>query len=143
MRKTRERILSGGLIVLMLLCMLTVGAWTATPESGIAPQYMGIMQINANLAINSNGKSTCESKIALNSPVYCADAIMTLYRSSNSTSWTPIKSWSASGKSDVEMSENRYVLSGYYYKVTVTAEIYDASSNLVETASSESNIVRY
>lgn len=143
MKKMRRRILSSGLIVLMALCMLTTCALAMMPETNAFPRYVGIMQINANLTISSNGRATCDSKVTLNSPVYRADATMTLCRSSNGASWTPIKSWSASGKSDVELSENYYVLSGYYYKVAVTAEVYDASSKLLETVSSESNIVCY
>ncbi len=142
MKNTKKKWVCNGLIILMALCMLSTSALAAVADGNkILPRYVGITQINATLSIDKTDKATCESVVKLKNPTYRADVTMTLYRSSDGSKWTSIKSWSDSGKGRVTPSENYYVLSGYYYKVEVTAKVYNAASTLLETVSAASETI--
>ena len=142
MKKAKRKWVCNGLIILMALCMLNTSALAAVADDNtILPRYVGITEINATLTIDRTDKATCESDVALKNPTYRADVTMTLYRSSDGNKWTSIKSWSGSGKSQIKLSQNYYVLSGYYYKVEVTAKVYNAASTLLETVSAASETI--
>lgn len=142
MKKAKRKWVCNGLIILMALCMLSTSALAAVADGNtILPRYVGITEINATLTIDRTDKATCESDVALKNPTYRADVTMTLYRSSDGNKWTSIKSWSGSGKSQIKLSQNYYVLSGYYYKVEVTAKVYNAASTLLETVSAASETI--
>ena len=142
MKNTKKQWVCGGLIILMALCMLSTSALAAAADgNGIFPRYVGITQISASLTIDKTDKATCESGVILKNPTYRADVTMTLYRSSDGNKWTPIKSWSDSGKGQVTLSQNYYVLSGYYYKVEATAKVYNAASTLLESVTAASDVI--
>lgn len=142
MKNAKRKWVCNGLIILMALCMLSTSALAVGAEGNtVLPQYIGITRINATLSIDKTDKATCESDVALKNPTYRSDVTMTLYRSSDGSKWTSIKSWSGSGKGRVTLSENYYVLSGYYYKVEVTAKVYNAASTLLETVSAASETI--
>ena len=71
---------------------------------------------------------------------YNATVVMELQQKNGT--WKPIKRWSKSG-GYVSMNESYRVSSKYYYRVAVTAKVYNSSGSLVESKTSYSGEVYY
>ena len=105
----------------------------------VAPLYIGLEDATADLAISSNGYANCSGS-AYVANGYNATVVMELQQKNGT--WKPIKRWSKSG-GYVSMNESYRVSSKYYYRVAVTAKVYNSSGSLVESKTSYSGEVYY
>ena len=105
----------------------------------VAPLYIGLEDVTADLAISSNGYANCSGS-AYVANGYNATVVMELQQKNGT--WKPIKRWSKSG-GYVSMNESYRVSSKYYYRVAVTAKVYNSSGSLVESKTSYSGEVYY
>lgn len=128
----KKRTLKRLLCLIVLLILLTNTFVSAAMPSIIAPYYEGLYRLATSLVISDTGLAQCIGKASLKSG-YSADMTVTLQQSSNQSSWTGIKDWTASGSYAVSVNENYFVVSGYYYRLKITIKVYDNNSNLVET----------
>ena len=103
----------------------------------IPEPYIGVTQIGATLSISTNGIADCNSYIRLQSS-YTAMATLVLQKQQGST-WIPVIYWTKSDESPIRIHEQIDISSGYYYRVVLTADVYDGTGNNVETASVESS----
>lgn len=135
---------SGILCVLVVLCMLVSMASAAVPaEDPIQPCFIRITRLSTDFSISASGYADCYGRVQLDELTDSAELTVELQRSSNKSSWETIKDWSASGKCAVELNKGWYVVSGYYYRIHITAKVYTSSGSLAETASDDSVIARY
>ena len=105
----------------------------------VAPLYIGLEDVTADLAISSNGYANCSGS-AYVANGYNATVVMELQQKNGT--WKPIKRWSKSG-GYVSMNESYRVSSKNYYRVAVTAKVYNSSGSLVESKTSYSGEVYY
>lgn len=139
MKKTRSRLLSLLLAVVLIASVVPVQA----ASSNIAPyRFDYVNSCSIALVISDNGLATCASTVVLRSGV-TAEMTVTLYKSTDKKSWDYVKSWDTSGSSALGLEKNYYVMSGYYYKSVLDADIYNSSGSLVESITSTSNIRYY
>ena len=130
------------LILVLLLVMLSVTPVLAVEsESSIMPRYSYIAQIYSGLQIGKLGLSACQA----NCYVMNADHIVltVALRQYNGTSWTTVKTWTATDSSYAAISKNYAVPSGYTYCLRATCNVYNASGTLIETGTCYSNQVTY
>lgn len=132
----KKRITSGILVLVLVLTSAIVAASAYAPSTEvIQPRWARIYSLTASLDISASGRADCSSSVRVRDSSDSADLTMSLQRSSNGTSWTTVKAWTDSGRGSVSMDESWYVLSGYSYRVKATAEVYNSSGTLVESAS--------
>lgn len=127
------------LVTIMLTLSLAVSL-VAFPVAAVdysdvvAPLYIGLEDVTADLAISSNGYANCSGS-AYVANGYNATVVMELQQKN-------VKRWSKSG-GYVSMNESYRVSSKYYYRVAVTAKVYNSSGSLVESKTSYSGEVYY
>ena len=140
----KKRITSGILILVLVLTSVASAASANSPTTeAIQPRWTRIFSLTASLDISSSGRADCSSNAMLRISGDSADLTMSLQRSSNGTSWTTVKTWTESGRGSISMDESWYVLSGYFYRVKATVEVYNSSGTLVESATAYSATVEY
>lgn len=110
-------------------------SFTNTLPEIIEPCYVGLQSASCSLEISS-GKATCTSKIVLYNN-YTVSQTIRLQKSSDGKSWTTIKTWTSTSKS---FEGNYYVSSGYKYRATLSANVYNSSGKLVDSVSRTSAI---
>lgn len=75
------------------------------------------------------------------------EASLALCKSSNQKYWSIEKSWDYNGPgyngatSAFSIIKNRYVESGYYYKVTFVVDVYDSNGTYIETLRATSDVL--
>ena len=107
----------------------------------IEPRYEVISFISATLSISGAGKADCHSSVRVKSG-YSVDLKAELQQNKGS-GWSTIHDWAASGKNRVEVMGPWYVLSGYSYRLKVTATVYDSNGNFVEAPVEYSKVQEY
>lgn len=126
-------------IGLALVLLLSLGA----PASAtVQPRYANLSSFFAELSITATGCTNNYVKARPHLSSYTVEVTMELQRLQNGD-WVTIKTWSTTGKSSIILDEQWYVVSGYSYRTAATAEIYNASGTLIETATTVSSSVRY
>ena len=68
---------------------------------------------------------------------------VTLYKSTDKRNWDYVTSWDTSGSSILMIEKNYYVMSGYYYKAELSADVYNSSGSFLENVTSTSSIKYY
>ena len=106
----------------------------------VSPNYVALTQLTASLEISNSGCATCKGN-ATASQGYTCDVTLALQQKTGSK-WETIKEWTSSGRTNI-FNKNWYVESGHDYRVVITAEVYNSTGNLSETASIYSNTVHY
>ena len=140
----KTRTLTRTLCLIAIFCLLLSSASAAAPAAEtVQPRYTNIIQYYADLEITSAGRADCYVYIKLANTTDSVTLTMTLQRSSDKTNWSDVKSWSTTGKSTVYLDESYYVVSGYYYQLVATANVYTSAGSLAETASTPSGTVKY
>ena len=105
-------------LVTIMLTLSVVASLMALPVAAIdysdvvAPLYIGLEDVTADLAISSNGYANCSGS-AYVANGYNATVVMELQQKNGA--WKPIKRWSKSG-GYVSMNESYRVSSKYYYR---------------------------
>lgn len=105
----------------------------------VAPLYIGLEDVTADLAISSNGYADCSGAAYVRSG-YSVTVVMELQQKNGT--WQTIKTWSKSGRS-VSLNESYRVSNKYNYRVAATAKVYNSSGSLVESKTSYSGEVYY
>ena len=138
--KTRFRPACIAAIVLAVILSFPVCASAAT-EYDIEPYFVNFYSLNASLSISQSGCAKVSVKASLRDKTLRADLESSLQRLENGR-WVDVKTWSTEGSSLFTFTEQWYVISGYSYRVEVTAKVYDGST-LIENASQVSTTVTY
>lgn len=101
------------------------------------------------LSISSLNYAECKGTISLYSQYRSGtiDASLALCKSSDQKYWSIDKSWDYNGPgyngatSAFTITRNRFVESGYYYKVTFVVDVYDSNGTYIETLRAASNVL--
>lgn len=121
---------------------LVVGVMTVSfvPSNAVEPRYVGLWELSASLSISDSGKATCggSCKIRLG---YSADLTIELEQRTGST-WETICTWTEDGAKSF-FEKTVYVVSGYDYRLTVSADVYNSSGTIIESSVVNSNQVFY
>ena len=130
------------LILALMLVMLSVTpALAMESESAIMPRYSYIAQMYSGLQIGKLGLSACHASCYAEG----ADSVVLTVRLQqyNGSSWTTVKTWTATGTDIASISKNYAVPSGYTYCLRANCTVYNASGTLLETGTCYSNQVTY
>lgn len=139
MKKTRSRLLALLLAVILIASVVPVQA----ASLDIAPyRYDYVSSCAASLNITNRGLATCYGDISLRRGVN-AEMTVTLYKSADKRNWDYVTSWDTSGSSILMIEKNYYVMSGYYYKAELSADVYNSSGSFLENVTSTSSIKYY
>lgn len=139
MKKTRSRLLALLLAVILIASVIPVQA----ASSDIAPyRYDYVSSCAASLNITNRGLATCYGDIRLRRGVN-AEMTVTLYKSTDKRNWDYVTSWDTSGSSMLSLEKSYYVMSGYYYKAELSADVYNSSGSFLENVTSTSSIKYY
>lgn len=129
------------LVLAVIILFTTTTVYAATwPEIDLC--YEGLARSAVTLDISDTGLAQCTAKATLSSG-YSANVTATLQQSTDRVSWDSIKEWSGSGTRIVTAQGIYYVLSGYYYRLKVTIELYNSNSELVDTVPAYSTTKYY
>lgn len=130
------------LILALLLIMLAVVPVIATgDEASVTPRYSYIAKIYSGLQIGTLGLSACQANCyAENGDSVVLTAKLQQY---NGSTWTTLKTWSATGEDFATLSKNYAVPKGYTYRLRASCSVYSASGVLLESGICYSNYVVY
>lgn len=129
-RKMKKKCMYSMAILLLAVCFtggVHIPAYAVDASDQIKPYYVGATDATCGLDIAS-GKATCEGTVILRSG-YSASLTLKLQKSPDGKSWSTLKTWTATGTS---ISKPYYVSSGYNYRATLTAKVYNSSGTLVD-----------
>ena len=138
--KTRFRPACIAALLLAVVLSLSVCASAAT-EYDAEPYYVNFSILNASLSISQSGCAKISVKVSLRDKTLRTDLESSLQRLENGR-WVDVKTWSTEGSSLFTFTEQWYVISGYSYRVEVTAKVYDGNT-LIETANRTSTTITY
>lgn len=96
----------------------------------IEPRYDVISNISATLVISDSGRADCGASVIVPSG-YTVDLTAELQQKVGNK-WNTIHDWDSSGEHYISTSGRWYVLSGYSYRLKVTATTYDSRGNFIE-----------
>jgi hypothetical protein len=143
-----KKAISVSLVILMAM-FWTIPAYAASvaakPTKGISmsPQYTSISVLSAGLSIDSSGRATCSGTVTPSSNSYTSHLTVSLQQHIGS-SWSTIKSWTASGTGFMGADVEGYYYVDYgSYRVCSTASVYNSSGKLLETESFYSAVRTY
>lgn len=127
------------LCILVILCVLVSAASAAgSDEDQIQPYFIRIASLSTDFSVSSSGYADCYGEVEMHNTSDTAELTMELQRSSDQSNWETIKDWTASGKCVVTLDKGWYVVSGYYYRIHITADVYSTSGSLVDSATKDS-----
>jgi hypothetical protein len=143
--KTSKRITVLALTLLLIATFLTPTAFAAQYTENkvpiVIPRFARINIFAVDLTISSNGYADCYSRVSL---TYSSDTVtLTMeLQKQNGSAWNKVNSWNTSGSGTVSLGKGCYVNSGTY-RVKATAQVYNSSGSLIETATAYSITVNY
>lgn len=136
-------VLAAVLVSSLAPCSLAAYEEEDTYHEVIAPRYEVINYIVATLEIFSSGRAVCDAAAeTFIGSGYTVEVSAELQRKGGSI-WSTIDEWSDSGYELAETAGYKYVLSGYSYRLKVTASVYDSDGSLVEARIKYSNVEEY
>lgn len=133
--------------VLAIICILAIVLSMQIPvlaaenENAISPRYSYISALSAGLNISNTGIAACSAGCVIDN----GDSLVltcSLQRYNGST-WTTVKSWSATAARSTVLQKSYAVYSGYTYRVRTTCSVYNSNGVLVESGTCYSNQVVY
>lgn len=130
------------ILTFVLLCNVFVLPAVAAEQTRIQPRYLDIYSFAIDLDISSGGTATCETSVKTTTQTNTIDLCMQLEQY-DGTRWVIVKTWRDSYGPNADMTKYRAVASGYYYRVSVSAAVYDANGNAVETVGNYSGEIYY
>lgn len=129
------------ILALLLLVPCAVPAMAVETESVVTPRYNYIARIYSGLQIGTLGLSACQANCyAENGDSVVLTAKLQQY---NGSTWTTLKTWSATGEDFATLSKNYAVPKGYTYRLSASCSVYSASGVLLESGICHSNYVVY
>ena len=129
----KKKLVSFMCAVMAALCLVvSIPAQAyAAPEDEVAPQYIGISQISANLHFE-NGTAYCRGTTR-------AYKDYTVKRSNvEYARWEETVTYD-----DITLEKAVNITHGHVYQVVVTAYVYNSAGKLVETQTAETSIKAY
>lgn len=148
--KMKKRTLRS-IALMLVVCLVIPSFFAMAGAADYAPLRYDTSSIcAATLAISSSSHlAECEGVISLYSQYRngTIDATLGLCKSSDRKTWSVEKSWDYNGPgyngttSAFTITRNRYVESGYYYKVTLTVDVYDSNGTYIETLRAASSVL--
>lgn len=139
--KKRCRSMIAALIVLCTF-MTTLSMSVAAEGVSVQPRLTAVVDMQAGLSMTSGGRADCTGRVEFENG-YSGNLTVKLQRSTNQVIWTDVKTWTASGSDTVGLDKSYYVSSGYYYRVEVTVDAYNAAGVFIETVSAYSSKIKY
>jgi hypothetical protein len=125
-------------LVICVFLSVPISSFASTTHEDflIARRYSFIDLLSAGLSIDGNGRATCRGTVQATYTYTMLSIEVSLQQSENNT-WTTLETWTDSGPGywSLEVTGNRYILSGYSYRVVSTATVYDANGNQLEKKS--------
>lgn len=123
-------------LVTIMLTLSVVASLMALPVAAIdysdvvAPLYIGLEDVTADLAISSNGYASCEGSASVRDN-YTVTVVVELQQKNGT--WKTIKTWTEQGGVDAFVKGSYRVASKYNYRVAATAKVYNSRGGLVES----------
>ena len=110
-------------------------------ETSMMPRYSYIGRIYSGLSIGTLGLSACQA----NCHAEAGDSVVLTAKLQqyNGSTWTTLKTWSATGEDFATLSKNYAVPKGYTYRLSASCSVYSASGVLLESGICHSNYVVY
>lgn len=143
----KKRTFTYVLALITIVCLLASSASAAAPDTlngdTIQRRLTYIHSLATTVKISDSGQAICQGRATLNAITNSASLTMKLQRSSNGSSWTTLKTWTATDTGTIFMEESWPVAPGYYYQTVVTAEAYTSSGSVAETVTASSAVVKY
>jgi len=118
--------------------LVSIASAAVSTGDSIQPRFIKITRLSTDFSVSSSGYADCYSSVTLDNTSDTAELTMELQRSTNKSDWETIKDWTASGKCVVTLDKGWYVVSGYYYRIHITADVYSTSGSLVDSATKDS-----
>lgn len=127
------------LLVVAVFTVITASAVDSNEngEEGVQPRYTGVSKATTSLNISSSGKANVNGNVRTMSG-YTVSVTVSLIKDG-----TSIKSWGASGDGEIQISKSYFVTSGHDYCTSLYVEVYNSSNKLVDSFTTNSNIVSY
>ena len=148
--KMKKRTLRSIAFVLVV-CLVIPSFFVMAGAVDYAPlRYDTSALCSAALSISSSSHlAECKGTISLYSKYRngTIDASLALCKSSDQKYWSIDKSWDYNGPgyngatSAFTITRNRFVESGYYYKVTFVVDVYDSNGTYIETLRAASSVL--
>ena len=135
----KKKLVSFMCAVMAALCLVvSIPAQAyAAPEDEVAPQYIGISQISANLHFE-NGTAYCRGTTRAYKD-YTVNLVMVLKHSNvEYARWEETVTYD-----DITLEKAVNITHGHVYQVVVTAYVYNSAGKLVETQTAETSIKAY
>lgn len=104
-------------------------------------RYETIRSFTTSLTIDKNGTAECSTKVQAASSSYTINITMCLQQ--KDSAWETIKTWDTAGILDANLTKTWHVMSGYDYRIFVTASIVNSTGKELETATRYSSIISY
>ena len=143
----KKRTFTYVLALITIVCLLASSASAAAPDTlngdTIQRRLPYMHSLATTVKISDSGQAICQGRATLNAITNSASLTMKLQRSSNGSSWTTLKTWTATDTGTIFMEESWPVAPGYYYQTVVTAEAYTSSGSVAETVTASSAVVKY
>ena len=129
------------ILVLILLVPCVVPATAEENASAVIPRYTYIARIYSYLEIGTFGITACQANCyAENGASVVLTAKLQQY---NGSTWTTLKTWTATDDNIASISKNYTVPKGYTYRLSASCSVYNASGVLLESGICHSNYVEY
>lgn len=140
MNKTLFRsILSGFLAI----CIISSPCNSVLAVSeGTQPKFVNLMFLNPSLNISNVGYASCNCSVKAYDPKLLLETNIELQRYTDGE-WKQIAQWDVEGKDAVNFGGNKYVTSGYSYRVYATVTVKNSSGAVLEQPSAVSKTVYY
>lgn len=144
MKRTVLKRMSYFLCVIVMMCCTTTQAASIQhinyDESTIMPMFVRIQTFLVDLEIE-NGVAICDTVVQ---SISTSDSInVDIKLQQKKSSWSTIKDWNESTIWGIDFSEPWYVVSGYDYRLVVTATVTNSAGSKLETVTKYSSIVSY
>lgn len=137
--------------LVLVFCLVIPSFFTMAGAADYSPlRYDTSALCSAALSISSSSHiAECKGTIRLYSQYRSGtiEASLALCKSSDQKYWSIEKSWDYNGPgyngatSAFSIIKNRYVESGYYYKVTFVVDVYDSNGTYIETLRATSDVL--
>ena len=136
--------------LVLVFCLVIPSFFAMAGAADYTPlRYDTSSLCSASLVVSSSNYAECKGTISLYSKYRSGtiEASLALCKSSNQKYWSIEKSWDYNGPgyngatSAFSIIKNRYVESGYYYKVTFVVDVYDSNGTYIETLRAASSVL--
>ena len=130
-----KRFLGACLVLAVLGSSFSVSA----ESSSLIPLYESVHDTTVSISVSENGLAACCGQADVAQGETCK-ITMTLYKSRDKEAQSYVISWDENSN---YIYETFYVLSGYYYRLTVEFYIYNSQNKLDETITDYSSWKKY